>query len=118
MSVRGIDTQMLATKPADMAGNQMKLNKQAETQMAQNAVVTNRNAELDRERTVRAAGAEGQRIGTEEREKGSGGGSGGARGERGDEREQRGERQDPLLSLPVSKGKYAKPQQHYINIEV
>jgi hypothetical protein len=106
---------MLATKPADMAGSQMKMNKQAETHMAHNAAVISRDAESDQARTIRASEAEGQKIGTEEREKGNG--SGGKRKGK-DEKEKREEWVDPMLSLPVEKGKYAKPQKHFINIEV
>lgn len=119
MSVRGIDTQMLATKPTEMTGNQMKINKQAETQMAQNASEINKNAELDRDRTIGATGAEGKKIGTEERERGNGASGGREHEENGQENEPEKEKWvDPMLSLPVEKGRYAKSEKHYIDIEV
>ena len=58
---------------------------------------------------------EGQKVGTEEREHGNGAG-GHSRDEKEPEQEKRTE--DPLLSLPINKGKYAKPEKHFINIEV
>lgn len=119
MSVRGIDTQMLATKPADLSAAQAKINKQNETQMAQNATVINKTNEHDAERTIAATSAEGKKIGTEERERGSGGkGSTNERGDGEPETQDKKEWVDPMLSLPVEKGKFAKPKKHYIDIGV
>jgi len=117
MGIRGIDTQMLATKPMDMQAAQAKINKANETQMAQNATVMNRDNDRDAERTVRAEKSEQQRIGTEERERGNSPNSEGG-GKDEPEREEAEKWVDPMLSLPVEKGKFAKPQKHFINVEV
>jgi len=114
--VRGIDTQMMTTKPADMTAQQSRVNKQNETQMAQNATIINRDTERDAARAVRAQSAEGKRIGTEERERGNA--SGGEQSEKEPERQEREDHIDPLLLLPVEKGKFAQPRKHYIDIGV
>lgn len=119
MSVRGIDTQMLATKPADLSAAQAKINKQNETQMAQNATVITKTKEHDAERTIAATSAEGKEIGTEEREHGNGGhGSTSERNEGEPKKQEKEKWVDPMLSLPVEKGKFAKPKKHYIDIGV
>jgi hypothetical protein len=106
----------MTTRPIDMAAQQAKMNKQNETQIAQNATVINRDAERDAARTIRTEKAEGQKIGTEERERGDGS----AGEQEGKEAEQQGQEKqvDPMLLLPVEKGKFAKPKKHYINVEV
>lgn len=119
MAVRAIEIQMLNTKPTDLSAGQAKINKQNETQMAQNAAVINKNTEHDNERTIAAVGAEGKKIGTEEREHGNGqGGSSNENNENKPETSENKEWVDPMLSLPVEKGKFAKPKKHYIDIGV
>jgi hypothetical protein len=106
----------MTTRPVDMTAQQSKVNKQNEMQTQQQATVINKDSERDSARTIRTENTEGKRIGEEERDNRngySGEGSGKESDEQGKE-----ERVDPMLLLPVDKGKYAQPKQHYINIEV
>jgi len=115
--VRGIDMQVMTTRPVDMAAQQAKMNKQNETQIAQNANTINKDAERDAARAIRTEKTEGKKIGLEEREHG-GGSAGEQEAGEPEQQEQEEQRVDPMLLLPVEKGKFAQPKKHYINIEV
>ncbi len=118
MAFRGIDTQMLATKPTEMTGQQTRIQKQTDLHMQQTAVDIHKKDEAQKERTVALVGAEGKKIGTEERETGSGRHKREGRKQEAEVTPAPPARQDPLLGLPVEKGKFAKAEHHYIDVSL
>ena len=118
MAIRGIDTQMLATKPADLTAGQHRAQKQAEVHMQHTAQNIHKSAEQQAQRTVAASKAEGRRIGDEdeERRRKRGGEQGGQT--EGEQEEQTARPPDPMLSLPVDRGKYARRAQHFIDVKL
>ena len=119
MAIRGIDTQMLATKPADLTAGQHRAQKQAEVHMQHTAQNIHKSAEQQAQRTVAASKAEGRRIGDddEERRRKRGGEHGGEQAE-AEQAEQAAPPPDPMLSLPVDRGKYARRAQHFIDVKL
>ncbi|GHV09211.1 hypothetical protein FACS1894217_12970 [Clostridia bacterium] len=113
--IRGIDTQMLATKPADSVATQSRMQKQDEMHMQQHFLRTQQDAKAMQERTVAAAKTEGERINADD----GGKNGGGRQGQKGKKREEpKPARVDPMLSLPVERGRYAKREQHFIDLGV
>jgi hypothetical protein len=113
--IRGIDTQIVAAKPADQTSNQSHLQKQSDLQMQHAAAANQKNAEIQKERAAAVSKGEHKRIGDQERERGQGR----ERGKSGNQKQEQDQQsQDPLLSLAVEKGKYAKKEHHFIDLKL
>ncbi|MCL2084976.1 MAG: hypothetical protein FWH06_06955 [Oscillospiraceae bacterium] len=113
MAIRGIDTQMLATKPADLTAGQSRTLKQAEVHMRQTAYDINKTTEVQKERTVATVKTEGRRIGDDE---GGRGGQGGRDGSQNERERGDGKPKDPMLSLPV--GGKSRGERHFIDVKL
>ena len=122
MALRIVDAQMMIAKPAELAGSQAHAQRHGGVNLNMAREVDS-DTQKDMNRTQAALPADGARVNPDA----DGGGGGGYYGQAPDQPQQEEipgqlELKDiiakKMLSLPVDKGKYAKGEEHKIDILV